>query len=93
MKHSKIYPIMLGMNPANKEVVVCRSKGESWKGFDVFIFAADFKDDKEPGDIIEDTDMSEIKSLLGWLHFTNAYSMKKFGELLVRYADKKGGKT
>ena len=87
---NELLPIILGMNPSDKLVVVCKSSSEFLKGFDVFIYRTDYKIEKQPGEEVDlnQVGKDEIKTLLGWLHFTNRYSMKKFGEMLIRYADR-----
>ena len=82
-------PTILGFDPPNKEVIVAKSVGKQWSGFDVYIYHADFKTPKKVGESLNGKiDTEELKGLDCWLHFRTSEAMESFGNLLVKYAKK-----
>lgn len=82
----QLLPVIFGMNPPTKEVVVVPCRGR-WHGIDVHIFHADLPG-YHIGEEIKSADFSEIHSEACWLHFTDSETLRKFGEVLINAADK-----
>ena len=89
-------PIILGMNPPTKEVLIFKHKnwnGEE-RGYDVYISHANFTEGTVRGQEFSITDESvERKGLACVLHFTDADAMERFGQMLIDFASGKKGKV
>ena len=80
-------PVIIGMNPPTKEVVMVRTI-KPLKGYACMIYHADFPEGTKSGDFYGVRDQKVKRyGLASWLHFTNADAMHSFGENLMRYAE------
>lgn len=89
-KSKGLYPVILGMDPPNKEAIFVRGK----HGLDVMICYANFPEGIKRG-FIKDNSIYEITGIAAWLRFVNAETMREFGSNLIDAADeleKIGGK-
>lgn len=82
MRKKEILPIIFGMNPPTKEVII--RKGEAnWGGYDLFILHTEFNEGVERGAIVTSKDIKKRFGIAAQLHFRDLDSMKKFGEMIV----------
>ena len=84
-------PIIIGMNPPTKEILIFPHK--HWDGhragYDLMINHAKFPDGTKRGQTFSFTDSTiERYNTACVLHFCDVDAMRRFGEILVEYADK-----
>ena len=86
MSKKDILPIVIGLNPPTKLVTVGRTE-IPLKGYAVVIQHADFPEGTSSGDGFLETGQIEAKGTACWLQFRDLESLRRFGSLLVEYAD------
>lgn len=85
---SELYPIIIGMNPPTKEVVLIRTMKQFPGGYACAIYHADFPKGTKRGESFAMTDQSVKRhSLAAWLQFKDSDAMRRFGQMLVDFAD------
>ena len=83
-----IIPVILGMNPPNKEVSVARTS-KPLDGYAVIIRWADFPEGTQVGDVIPDDTDINTHGVAAWLQFATPDAMRMFGKMLIDCADGK----
>ena len=80
-------PVIIGMNPPTKEVVMVRTI-KPLKGYACMIYHADFPEGTKCDDPQEMWAGKEKRyGLASWLHFTSVDAVRRFGEDLVKFAE------
>lgn len=80
-------PIMIGMNPPTKEVILMRTVKPLDGGCACAVYHADFPEGTKMGDPYDLSDQRVKRyGLACWLQFKNAESMRIFGQKLVDFA-------
>ena len=84
-------PIILGLNPPTKAVFLTRIS-KPLEGIACIIQEAGFPEGARPGDMF-DMFSDEIKrgEIACWIQFANFDVMRRFGQMLIDYADGKPG--
>lgn len=82
MRRNEILPIIFGMNPPSKEVIIRKGK-PNWGGYDLFILHTEFNEGVESGAMVTNEDVKKRFGIAAQLHFRDLDSMKKFGEMIV----------
>ena len=81
-------PIILGMDPPTKEVVMMRTRKPFPGGYACAIYYADFPEGTKRGKKVDMADDSVKRhSLAAWLQFKDAEAMKRFGQMLIDFAE------
>lgn len=81
-------PIIMGMEPPTKELLMFRTE-KPLKGISCFIFHASFPEGTKSGDVLEfGLDDVERNGCACWLHFINTETLRKFGQMLIDFADR-----
>lgn len=90
MRSKSKLPIIFGMNPPTKEVMLIKTE-KPLKGYTCLVFHADFPERIQSNQHIEllYKDMKR-KGLATWLHFKDKETMKRFAQDLIDFADMEG---
>ena len=87
-RKSSELPIIIGMDPPTKEILLMRTRKPFSDGCACAIYHADFPEGTKRGNRFNITDQSVKRhSLAVWLQFRDADVMKRFGQMLVDFAD------
>lgn len=85
---NEVLPIILGMDPPTKLITLMRTR-KPLQGFACIISHAEFPKGTQAGDRFELTDDIEQKGIAGWLQFRDKETMRRFGQMLIDFADGK----
>lgn len=93
MRNKKNMPIILGLNPPTKDVMLIKME-KPLKGYALMISHAEFPEGTKRGDKLPIFD-KRIKrhGEACWIQFTDADVMRRFGQMIVDFAEEQDGKN
>lgn len=87
MRSKKNMPIILGINPPTKDVMLMKME-KPLKGYALRICHADFPEGTKRGDNISLFDKRiKWRGEACWIQFTDADVMRRFGQMIVDFAN------
>lgn len=85
-RRNEVLPVILGMNPPTKEVLLMRTR-KPIEGYARLIRHAEFPETVECGDGIPmDIDIKR-GGVAAWIQFKDKETIRKFGQMLIDFAD------
>ena len=87
----EVLPTILGMSPPTKLITMMRTR-KPLQGFACIINHAEFPESTRAGDRFELTDDIKQGGIACWLQFRDKETMRRFGQMLIDFADGKATK-
>lgn len=85
-RRNEVLPVILGMNPPTKEVLLMRTF-KPLNGFACVIRRAEFPKEIECGDGIPMSIDIKHGGVCAWIQFKDKEVMRKFGQMILEFAD------